>query len=118
MIDKTQKRFNISVIEFMKSSIILATATLLIGCSTTADICQQWRNKELSDDKAARILGISPAKTAVPPDKAPEIVLSDGTIEKGEMIVTYQINFIADVTCTSIEEGMVDSMLVWTWGKL
>ena len=102
----------------MKSSIILFTALLLTGCSTTSDICQQWRNKELSDDKAARILGISPAKTVVPPDKAPQVVLSDGTIEKGEMIVTYQANFIADVTCTSIEEGMVDSMLIWTWGKL
>ena len=101
----------------MKSLVILVAAMVLTGCSTTAVVCQQWRNNDISDEKAAKILGISAAKTFVPPDKAPEISFSDGTIEKGKMTVTYQADFIADVSCTAIEKGMVDSIPVWTWGR-
>ena len=101
----------------MKSAITLVVAILLTGCSTSAVICQQWRNKELTDQIAAEILGISPAHTVVPPDTAPEIVQADGTRQKGEMIVTYEADFITDVNCTAIEEGLVDSTPVWTLGK-
>tara|TARA_B100000073_G_scaffold335592_1_gene329384 strand:- start:542 stop:850 length:309 start_codon:yes stop_codon:yes gene_type:complete len=101
----------------MRSATILVVAILLSGCSTSASICQQWRNKELSDEKAAEILGISPVKDVVPADKGPEIVHTDGTREKGKMIVTYQAGFIAEVSCTAIEEGMVDSIPVWTLGR-
>ena len=74
-------------------------------------------NKEISDKKAAKILGISPARTVVPPDKAPDVVLSDGTRKKGEMIVTYQADFVTEVSCTAIEEGWVKPIPIWTWGK-
>lgn len=101
----------------MKSATILVAAIVLSGCSTSAAVCQQWRNKELSDEKAAEILGISPVKDVVPAEKGPDIVHPDGTRERGEMIVTYQADFITDVTCTAIEEGMVDSTPVWTLGR-
>ncbi|WP_156485322.1 hypothetical protein [Synechococcus sp. MIT S9508] len=66
----TWRRFKIFVVKSMKSSVILFTAMLLTGCSTTAVVCRQWRNKELSAEKEAKTLGISPAKTAVPHDQS------------------------------------------------
>lgn len=101
----------------MRLIIISITALILMSCTTSAAVCQRWRNKEISDKKAAKILGISPARTVVPPDKAPDVVLSDGTRKKGEMIVTYQADFVTEVSCTAIEEGWVKPIPVWTWGK-
>ena len=101
----------------MKFATIAVTAILLAGCSTSGIICKQWRNKELSDERAAELLGISSVKTVVPPNQAPEIAHSDGTREKGKMIVTYQADFITDVTCTAIEKGMANSVIIRTLGR-
>ena len=101
----------------MKSIAIVVSAILVTGCSTSGIICRQWRNKELSDERAAELLGIASVKTVIPPSQAPEIVHSDGTREKGKMIVTYQADFITGITCMAIEKGMAESVPVWTLGK-
>ncbi len=101
----------------MKSLLIPVFAILLTGCSSSAVVCQQWRNKQITDEKAAEILGIDATPIKQVYKNAVSITHSDGKEEKGDTTLTTTSSGIVGINCLAIENGMVEPTMVWTWGK-
>ena len=45
------------------------------------------------------------------------MVLCDGTRDQGETILTCASEVVTHFDCPVIQEGVAESMLVWTWGR-
>ena len=101
----------------MKSFIIPVAAMLLTGCTSSAVVCQQWRNKQISDEKAAEILGVDATPIKQVNKDAVTITHSDGTEVKSDSTLTYTSSAIVGINCFAIENGMIEPSMVWTWGK-
>ena len=101
----------------MKSLLIPVAAILLTGCSSTAVVCQQWRNKQITDEKALAILGIDPTPVKTVAKDAAPIIHSDGTEVTGDVTVTISGASKVGAYCLGIEHGMIQPTSVWTWGK-
>ena len=89
----------------MKSLLIPVAAILLTGCSSTAVVCQQWRNKQITDEKALAILGIDPTPVKTVAKDAAPIIHSDGTEVTGDVTVTISGASKVGAYCLGIEHG-------------
>lgn len=101
----------------MNRFLVLVAAMLLTGCSSSAVVCQQWRNKQITDERAAAILGIDPTPVQSVGKDAVTINHSDGSLEKGDTTVIYTSSAIVGINCLGIENGLIEPSMVWTWGK-
>ena len=101
----------------MKPLLIPVAAMLLTGCASSSVVCQQWRNKQISDEKAAEILGIDTTPVKQVNKDAATITHSDGGVDKGDTTLTYTSSAIIGINCLAIENGLVGPSMVWTWRK-
>ena len=99
----------------MKSLLIPVAAMLLTSCSTSAVVCQQWRNKQITDEKALAILGVR-LQPKTQTAKAP-VEFSDGTKTEINATVTTSDGANVYFYCDLIKHGLLDSSPVWTLGK-
>ena len=103
--------------EQLKSLLIPVAAMLLTGCSTSAVVCQQWRNKQITDEKALAILGVRLQPKKQTAKDGVTIEYSDGTKTKTDFTVTTSDGANVYFYCDLIKHGLLDSSTVWTWGK-
>ena len=101
----------------MKSFIIPVVALLLTGCASSGVVCQQWKNKQISAERAAEILGVDATPIKQTKKDAVTITHSDGKEEKSDMTVTYTSSAAVGFYCLAIENGLIEPSMVWTWGK-
>ena len=101
----------------MKAALIPLSVLLLSGCSTSKIVCDQWRNKSISDERALAILNVQLFPEKHVAKNHVEMIHADGSTTKEDVTVTTSNGANVFFYCELIKEGMVDSTFVWTWGK-
>ena len=90
----------------------LALVILLTGCTTNAQVCENWKTKTITARQAMRQLAIPIQTNRVTTKDAVTIKSSDGTKTSSDLTVQVSEDFPLFAYCLGVKNKLINTQLV------
>ena len=90
----------------------LALVILLTGCTTNAQVCENWKTKTITARQAMRQLAIPIQTNRVTTKDAVTIESSDGTKTSSDLTVQVSEDFPLFAYCLGVKNKLINTQLV------